>query len=138
MTHLFVTTELSNLFLGGLLAVARADGIVKPEEMEALRTTALEKGFALPSDEDLLLAEDVTPEALATAVRASAGAVYRTGASTPEEIALGFLEAALRLALADHELVIEEAVALRELAAALDAPTERIAGWRAVSAFEEG
>jgi tellurite resistance protein len=136
MTHLFVSEELGDLFLGGLLAVARADGIVKPEEMEVLRSTAGDRGFRLPSDEDLLFAEDVTPEALARAVRSSAG-VYRAGASTPDEIALGFLEAALRLSLADHELVMEEAAALREFAAALGASTRRIAGWHAVRAFEE-
>jgi hypothetical protein len=58
MKRVFITTDLGNLLLGGLLAVARADGIVKPEEMDSLRSTASELGVTMPAEEDLLLAED--------------------------------------------------------------------------------
>jgi tellurite resistance protein len=136
MKRLFVTADLGNLFLGGLLSVARADGIVRPEEMESLRSTALDLGLTMPAEEDLLLAAEVTADVLAAAVTAGAGA-YRAGGSSPDEIAQAFLDAALRVAVADHELVIEEVAVLRELAAAIGAPTEQLAGWQAVGAYED-
>lgn len=133
MPRLFVPSDLGDLLLGGLLSVARADGVVCPEEMDALRSAASDLGLTMPDEEELLLAEDVTPAALSAAIRAGAAA-YRGGGSTPDEIGQSFLEAALRVALADHQLVREEVAALCELAAALVVRTDGIAGWRIVQA----
>jgi tellurite resistance protein len=135
MRRLFISASLGDLFIGGLLAVARADGVVKPEEMDSLRSASADLGLLLPDEEDLLFAEDVTADRLAEAVKGSAE-VYRGGGSTPDEIGRAFLEAALRLAIADGELVIEEVVMLRALAAALGLSTEEIAGWHLVDRFE--
>jgi hypothetical protein len=134
MKRLFVSSDLGELLIGGLLAVARADGIVKREEMESLRASAAELGLTMPAEEDLLLAEEVTPELLAAAIASGAHA-YRGGGSPPDEISQSFLEAALRLCLADEELVLEEVLELRALADALAVPTERVEGWHVVRSF---
>jgi DnaJ-domain-containing protein 1 len=129
MNRLYVTAELGDRFLGGLLTVARADGIVKPEEIRSLRAVAVELGLAMPAEDDFLLAEDVTPAGLIAAIGASAP--FRGEASSPDDIGLAFLDAGLRLALADGELVAEEVEILREFAAAFGVATARIPGWQA-------
>jgi tellurite resistance protein len=131
MKRLYVTTELGDRLLGGLLAVARADGIVKPEEMLSLRAGAVELGLTMPAEDDFLLAEDVTPAGLGTAIGASAA--FRGEASSPDDIGQAFLEAGLRLALADGELVTEEVEILREFARALGVATASIPGWQAAA-----
>lgn len=88
MLRLFLTTGMGNLFLGGLLAVARADGVVVPREMDSLRSTASELSLAIPGEEDLLLAEEVTAGTLVAAITSGAGA-YRSGGSSPAEIRAG-------------------------------------------------
>lgn len=136
MPRLFLTDDLRDRFLGGLLTVARADGIVKLEEMSSLRSTAAELGLTMPVEEDLLLAADVIADDLAAAIRGNLGDAYRAEGSPPQEIATAFLDAALRLALSDHELVIEEVMVLREFAAALGVPTHFVPGWRAVQVYQ--
>ena len=131
MQRLFISADSGRLLLGGLLAVARSDGIVKPEEMESLRATAVELGLTMPDEEDLLLADEVTPHTLAAAL-ARGGSAYRAEGSSPDRIGEAFLDAAIRMALADCVLVAEEVAALREFAAALGVGTDRIAGWPAV------
>ena len=130
MPQILLSEPLGQLFLGGLLAVARADGVVKPEEMVELRAIAARLEIPMPAEEDLLFGDEVTAGGLAAAI---GGAVYRgpDGAT----IAQAFLEAALRMALADRELQGEEVDALRAFADALGVPTASIAGWDMVRRY---
>jgi uncharacterized tellurite resistance protein B-like protein len=115
-----MTPEQGEVFLGGLLAVARADGVVLPEEMRELRAIAAEHGLTMPLEEELLFQPEV-----------EARHIVDAKVPGPE-----FLAAALRMALADRELVEEEVAVLRALAKAIGCPTEGIAGWGAVRTYD--
>jgi tellurite resistance protein len=127
MARLFVTEELGRVFLEGLVAIARADGVVTVDELNALREVARDLEIAIGAEE-LLLADDVTPAALAAALAVPSDGAYR-GAGTPEIAARTFVEAALRIALADGEIQQEETALLQAFAAALGVETGRIHGW---------
>ncbi len=129
-----ITPQLGEAFLGGLLAVARADGHVTAEELRELRTCADRLEIAVGAEDLLLEAAEVTATLLARALGGE-GDAYRAADST-EALAVAFLDAALRMALADHELCAEEVALLREFERALGVPTAGISGWHVLSAYE--
>jgi hypothetical protein len=115
-----MTPEQGVVVLCGLLAVARADGVVLPEEMRELRALAAEHGLLMPIEEELLFRPEV-------------GAAEIVAAKVPGP---EFLAAAVRMALADRELVEEEVAALRTLARAIGCSTDGITGWNAVRSYD--
>jgi tellurite resistance protein len=106
------------MFLRGLIAVARTDGAINLEEMASLRAIAADLGLVMPDEEDLLVAGEVAPHALAAAI-GSAGGPFRASGSQPDEIGRAFVEAAQRLSRADGELTPGEVAILSRFAAAL-------------------
>jgi hypothetical protein len=120
MLRAMMTPEQGELFIGGLLAVARADGMVLPEEIRELRVLAAEHEVSMPVEEDLLFMPEIGPTQLA-----------RAGVPGP-----AFLAAALRIAMADRELVAEEVRHLRELAKSFGCPTDDVPGWKVVASYQ--
>jgi tellurite resistance protein len=121
MAKLVLSEDLANLFVGGLLTIARADGEVNTEETAVLRDISAELSSGFEIDFETLLFEHVNASDLAEALSKGSGGPFR-GASTspPAEIAEAFLEAARRVALADGESNPRENVAIRAFSRALD------------------
>jgi uncharacterized tellurite resistance protein B-like protein len=106
---LFLTQSLGQSLLGALYSICRADGEVSEAEAEALRAEARELGVGALSEESLFFSE-VTPAALAEAVRGAAAEAYRSAAvSPPSAIRSAFRVAAERIARADGTLGDAEA-----------------------------
>lgn len=132
--------EMADDFLGGLLAVARADGVVNAREADALRRAAESLGLLSLDEERLYAHPDVTAGALAEAIARAVvvAAPYRTAEpATADEIAQFFLESALIVALADDDLHLAEVAVLREFARGLAADTASVAGWNLIGAEDK-
>jgi tellurite resistance protein len=120
MAKLVLTEDLANLFVGGLLTVARADGEVNTEEAAMLRAISAELSVGFEIDFEMLMFNHVNPGELADAVNGAAGSPFRGAhVSSPAEITGAFLEAARRVADADGESNPRENVSLRAFARAL-------------------
>ncbi len=112
-----LTEDLAHAFLGGLLAVCRADGDVTGPEFEALRAEA-QALLSTPFTERLLFLH-VTPRSLAEAIHRQTRAVdpfRRTDTSSPDAIGNAFVAAAVRVATADGALTESEARLIRAFA----------------------
>lgn len=102
MGALLLPSALARAFLGGLLAVCRADGDVCGEEFRELRKFYQELVGAGELDVELLLFSPVTPRSFAQAIADSRQSPFRTLAvSPPEEILTAFVQAALQVARVD-------------------------------------
>lgn len=119
MSGIVLGDDLARTFLGALLTVARADGEVNTGESRVLRAVAAEIGSGIDFA-DLLL-DDVTPEALADAVRSVGAAPFRGLSVSPvTAIASAFEDAARRVADADGETDPRERAIIDRFIAALD------------------
>jgi tellurite resistance protein len=115
MPNLELDGERARVFVGGLLSVCRADGIVNGLELNELRRTAAGVGVTL-DENDLLFGEDLEPPAVAAGLGA--------------EHAVPFLDAALRVALADGELHESEREILLAFARSLERDPAGLRGWQ--------
>lgn len=120
MAALLLTEDLANLFVGGLLTVARADGEINTEEAAVLREISAELSVGFEIDLEMLMFNHVNPGELADAVASAASGPFRgANVSPPAAIAAAFLEAARRVADADGESNPRENVSLRAFTRAL-------------------
>jgi tellurite resistance protein len=106
--------EQAQVFVGGLLSVCRADGIVNGLELSELRRLAAGIGVTL-DENDLLFGEDLEPAGVA--------------AGLERAHAVSFLDAALRVALADGELHEAERAILLAFAHELGCSPSDLRGW---------
>jgi tellurite resistance protein len=117
--------ELAQLFLGALLTVARADGIVNPLEVEMIQQIAGELGVQF--DVEALLSASVHRRAFAAAARRATGTTdpYRGPTnSDAAQIAEAWIAAAQRVAGADGVVSDEEASTIASFAKELTPANE--------------
>lgn len=95
-----VSDSQAQAFMGALVALGRADGVLTGAELDVLRAVADHHGFVL--DEVELMSEEHDASRALDLVRGVASTPFRQSAtSPPAEVARGFLFAARRLASAD-------------------------------------
>lgn len=95
-----VSDSQAQAFMGALVALGRADGVLTGAELAVLRAVADHHGFVL--DEVELMSEEHDASRALELVRGVASTPFRQSAtSPPAEVARGFLSAARRLASAD-------------------------------------
>lgn len=98
--RLRVSDSQAQAFMGALVALGRADGVLTGAELAVLRAVADHHGFVL--DEVELMSEEHDASRALELVRGVASTPFRQSAmSPPAEVARGFLLAARRLAAAD-------------------------------------
>lgn len=105
---LFLNDELAAQYLGALIAIARTDGEISPEETTHLHAIAASR-CKVPVDDELLFFSKVTPEALAAAI--PGGAEHRAGAAG-RDLGCALLADAIELATSDGDLNGREATAI--------------------------
>ena len=115
---LLLPEELAHTFLGALLTVARADGEVNGDELDALRRAAAELTGHPRVDSEAILFSHVTPRSFADLV-GRRGPFRMAGASAPDAIRREFVRQAVILARRDGPLGPEEAGVIRAFGLAL-------------------
>ena len=115
---LLLPEELAQSFLGALLTVARADGEVNGDEIDALRQAAKALTGNPPVDSEVLLFSQVTPRSFADQV-ATRSPFRMSGASAPDTIRREFVRQAVILARRDGPMGPEEAGVIRAFGMAL-------------------
>jgi len=127
MPSLLLNEEAKQAFLGALLTVCRVHGRVSPPEMAGLREAAAELVPDLPVDDEWLLFTDVSPAALAEAVRRARAAPFRDAPTTSsEQVGVAFVQAALRVCSRDRPASRAEAVVIRRFGAALGLTSQEL------------
>jgi tellurite resistance protein len=115
---LLLPEELAHSFLGALLTVARADGEVNGDELDALRRAAAELTGHPKLDSESLLFSHVTPRSFADQV--GTRSPFRMAASSaPDLIRREFVRQAVLLARRDGPMGPEEAGVIRAFGIAL-------------------
>jgi tellurite resistance protein len=115
---LLLPEELAHTFLGALLTVARADGEVNGDELDALRQAASNLTGHPRVDSEALLFSHVTPRAFADLV-GTRSPFRMAGASAPDTIRQEFVKQAVILARRDGPMGPEEAGVIRAFGIAL-------------------
>jgi len=115
---LLLPEELAHSFLGALLTVARADGEVNGDELDALRQAASELTGNPQVDSEALLFSHVTPRAFADLI-GTRSPFRMAGASAPDAIRREFVRQAVILARRDGPMGPAEAGVIRAFGVAL-------------------
>lgn len=122
MAKLLLPESLAEQFAGGLLAIIRTDGEINPTESMALQRVLAELVDGSIDIADAMMAH-VTPHTLAKAIRDAAGSAYRgQSVSAADDIAKGFVAAAVRVAESDAGLSARETTAINNFAHVLGVP----------------
>jgi tellurite resistance protein len=115
MSDVFLSDDLAAQYLGALIAIARTDGEITPEESTRLHAIAARRS-RVPVDDELLFFSQVTPEAIAAA--AASGGEHRGGVAA-REVGIALLLDAIELATSDGDLNGREATAILRYVRAL-------------------